>query len=142
MMEWMAPLRHLGAKMLGGQRPPANGEPSMGEIATIGLDLAKHVFFRCMGLMRRGQLFCASSWRGQVLTFFSKLPLCVVGLEACATAHYWAGELDTLGHEVRLMPAQYVKAYIKRNKNDAADAEARSEERRVGKEWRSRWGQE
>jgi hypothetical protein len=62
--------------------------------------------------------------RGQVLAFFSRIPRCVVGLEACATAHYWARELGALGHEVRLMPAQYVKAYIKRNKHDAADAEA------------------
>jgi transposase len=59
-----------------------------------------------------------------VLAFFSRIPRCVVGLEACATAHYWARELGALGHEVRLMPAQYVKAYIKRNKHDAADAEA------------------
>src|SRR4029453_4558676 len=62
--------------------------------------------------------------RVQVLAFFSRLPPCLVGLEACATAHYWARELRALGHEVRLMPAQYVKAYIKRNKHDAADAEA------------------
>src|SRR5207249_800114 len=62
--------------------------------------------------------------RNQVLGFFSRLPRCVVGLEACATAQYWARELGALGHEMRLMPAQYVKAYVKRNKNDAADAEA------------------
>src|SRR5204862_171753 len=62
--------------------------------------------------------------RNQVLGFFSRLPRCVVGLEACATAQYWARELGALGHEVRLMPARYVKAYVKRNKNDAADAEA------------------
>ena len=62
--------------------------------------------------------------RAQVLTFCSRLPPCLVGLEACATAHYWGRELRALGHEVRLMPAQYVKAYIKRNKHDAADAEA------------------
>ena len=62
--------------------------------------------------------------RGQVLAFFGRLPRCVVGLEACATAHHWARELGALGHEVRLMPAQYVKAYVKRNKNDAADAQA------------------
>ena len=59
-----------------------------------------------------------------MLAFFSRIPRCVVGLEACATAHYWARKLGALGHEVRLMPAQYVKAYIKRNKHDAADAEA------------------
>src|SRR5205809_2802031 len=62
--------------------------------------------------------------RAQVLGFFSRLPPCLVGLEACATAHYWARELAALGHELRVMPAQYVKAYIKRNKHDAADAEA------------------
>jgi transposase len=62
--------------------------------------------------------------RSEVLTFFARLPRCLIGLEACATAHYWARELQALGHEVRLMPAQYVKAYVKRNKNDAADAEA------------------
>ena len=62
--------------------------------------------------------------RGQVLAFFAGLPACLVGMEACATAHYWARELRALGHEVRLMPPQYVKAYVKRNKNDAADAEA------------------
>jgi transposase len=62
--------------------------------------------------------------RGQMLAFFASLPPCLVGMEACATAHYWARELKALGHEVRLMPPQYVKAYVKRNKNDAADAEA------------------
>ena len=96
----------------------------MDEIRTIGLDLAKHVF----------QLHCVNAAgecvlrkrlrRSQVISFFAQLPRCLVGLEACATAHYWARELQALGHEVRLMPAQYVKAYVKRNKNDAADAEA------------------
>jgi hypothetical protein len=85
MMGWMAPLRHLSAKLLS-DLISSEWEPSMGEVTTIGFDLAKHVF--------------------------------------CATAHYWARELRALGHEVRLMPAQYVKAYIKRNKHDAADAEA------------------
>src|SRR3954453_2380604 len=59
-----------------------------------------------------------------MITFFAKLPPCLVGMEACATAHHWARELRALGHQVRLMPAHYVKAYIKRGKNDAADAEA------------------
>jgi len=96
----------------------------MGEITTIGLDLAKHVF-QVHGVDAEGAAVLRKQLRrGQVLTFFSKLPRCVVGLEACATAHYWARELDALGHEVRLMPAQYVKAYVKRNKHDAADAEA------------------
>src|SRR5207248_7907143 len=62
--------------------------------------------------------------RGQVMKFFEALPPCLVGMEACATAHYWARELTKLGHAVRLMPAKDVKAYVKRNKNDAADAEA------------------
>jgi transposase len=62
--------------------------------------------------------------RSQVLAFFKALPPCLVGMEACATAHYWARELTKLGHKVRLMPAKDVKAYLKRNKNDAADAEA------------------
>jgi transposase len=96
----------------------------MGEITTIGVDLAKHVF-QVHGVDAEGATVLRKQLRrGQVLPFFSKVPACVVGLEACATAHYWAREFGALGHEVRLMPAQYVKAYIKRNKNDAADAEA------------------
>ena len=62
--------------------------------------------------------------RRQVLSFFSKLPGCLIGMEACATAHHWASEIEKLGHEVKLMPPRYVKPYVKRNKNDAADAEA------------------
>jgi transposase len=96
----------------------------MSEITTIGLDLAKHVF-QVHGIDAQGTTVLRKRLRrGQVLAFFSCIPRCVVGLEACATAHYWARELRALGHEVRLMPAQYVKAYIKRNKHDAADAEA------------------
>jgi transposase len=99
-------------------------EPSMGEITTIGVDLAKHVF-QVHGVDADGVAVLRKQLRrSQVLSFFSRLPRCVVGMEACATAHYWARELDAFGHEVRLMPAQYVKAYVKRNKNDAADAEA------------------
>src|ERR1051326_5446412 len=96
----------------------------MGEITTVGLDLAKHVF-QVHGVDAEGAPVLRKQLRrAQVLAFFSRLPRCLVGLEACATAHYWARELRALGHEVRLMPAQYVKAYVKRNKNDAADAEA------------------
>ena len=62
--------------------------------------------------------------RGKVLLFFANLPPCLIGMEACAGAHYWARELQALGHEVRLMPPQYVKPYVKRNKHDQADAEA------------------
>jgi len=96
----------------------------MGELTTIGLDLAKHVF-QVHGVDVAGATVLRKQLRrAQVLGFFGKLPPCLVGLEACATAHHWARELRSLGHEVRLMPAQYVKAYVKRNKNDAADAEA------------------
>lgn len=96
----------------------------MNEITTIGLDLAKQVF-QVHGIDAKGAtVVCRRLRRGQVLAFFSRLPRCVVGMEACATAHYWARELGALGHEVRLMPAQYVKAYVRRNKNDAADAAA------------------
>ena len=96
----------------------------MGEVTTIGLDLAKHVF-QVHGVDAVGATVLRKQFRrAQVLAFFSRLSPCLVGLEACATAHYWARELRALGHEVRLMPAQYVKAYIKRNKHDAADAEA------------------
>jgi len=94
------------------------------QITTIGLDIAKNVFqvHAIDGdetVVMRKQLR-----RGQVVQFFQDLPPCLVGLEACATAHHWARELTKLGHKVRLMPARDVKAYVKRNKNDAADAAA------------------
>ena len=94
------------------------------QVTTIGLDIAKNVFQvhaidTAEKVVVRKQLR-----RSQVLEFFKALPACLVGMEACATAHYWARELTKLGHQVRLMPAKDVKAYIKRNKNDAADAKA------------------
>src|SRR5476649_2569097 len=94
------------------------------QITTIGLDIAKNVFQvhaidAAEKVVVRKQLR-----RSQVLKFFKALPPCLVGMEACATSHYWARELTKLGHKVRLMPAKDVKAYVKRNKNDAADAEA------------------
>jgi hypothetical protein len=77
----------------------------MSEITTIGLDLAKHVF-QVHGIDAQGTTVLRKRLRrNQVLAFFSRIPRCVVGLEACATAHYWARELGALGHEVRLMPA-------------------------------------
>src|SRR6516164_8570154 len=89
----------------------------------LGIDVPW--FFQVHGVDAEGATVLRKQLRrAQVLAFFSRLPPCLVGLEACATAHYWARELRALGHEVRLMPAQYVKAYIKRNKHDAADAEA------------------
>ena len=94
------------------------------EPSTIGLDIAKKVF-QVHGVDDEGQVVIRRKLRRrQVLTFFAKLPPCLIGMEACATSHYWARELRKLGHEVRLMPARYVKPYVKRNKNDAADAEA------------------
>jgi transposase len=96
----------------------------MEKITTIGLDLAKHAF-QVHGVDASGATVLRKQLRrSQVVAFFARLPRCLVGLEACATAHYWARELRAVGHDVRLMPAQYVKAYVKRNKNDAADAEA------------------
>jgi transposase len=96
----------------------------MKEITTIGLDLAKNVF-QVHGIDEAGQVVVRRRLRrGQVLGFFAGLSRCVIGMEACATAHHWARELIALGHEVRLIPPTYVKAYVKRNKNDAADAEA------------------
>jgi transposase len=94
------------------------------QITTIGLDIAKNVF-QVHGIDAAEKVVVRKQLRrSQVLAFFKALPPCLIGMEACATAHYWARELTKLGHEVRLMPAKDVKAYVKRNKNDAADAEA------------------
>ena len=94
------------------------------QITTIGLDLAKSVF-QVHGVDGAGNVVVTKQLRrGQLLGFFENLQPCVVGMEACATAHHWGRELTKLGHIVRLMPASYVKAYVKRNKNDAADAAA------------------
>jgi transposase len=97
------------------------------QITTIGLDIAKNVF-QVHGIDAAEKVVVRKQLRrGQVLKFFASLPPCLVGMEACATAHYWARELTKLGHEVRLMPAKDVKAYVKRSKNDAVDAEASCE---------------
>ncbi len=94
------------------------------QITTIGLDIAKHVF-QVHGIDAEEKVIVRKQLRrGQVIKFFEELSPCLVGLEACATSHYWARELSKLGHEVRLMPAKDVKAYLNRNKYDAADAEA------------------
>ena len=96
----------------------------MTEVSTIGLDLAKNVF-QVHGVDEAGEIVVRRQLRrSQVISFFEKLPSCLVGIEACATSHHWARGLQALGHEVRIMPAHYVKAYVKRNKNDAADAAA------------------
>jgi len=94
------------------------------EVTTIGLDLAKNVF-QVHGVDDEGTVVIRRQLRrSRVLPFFKKLPPCLIGIEACATAHHWARQLIGLGHRVKLMPPHYVKAYVKRNKNDAADAEA------------------
>ena len=94
------------------------------QVSTVGIDLAKRVF-QIHGVDQDGNVVLRKQLRrAQVLGFFAKLPPCLVGMEACGTSHYWARELATLGHEVRLMPPQYVKPYVKRNKHDPADAEA------------------
>jgi transposase len=94
------------------------------QVTTIGLDIAKNVF-QVHGIDANEKVVVRKQLRrSQVMAFFAALAPCLIGMEACATAHYWARELTKLGHEVRLMPAKDVKAYVKRNKNDAADAEA------------------
>ena len=96
----------------------------MQTVTTVGLDIAKSVFqVHCVDavdqVVIRRQLK-----RRYVLAFFQKLPPCLIGIEASASSHYWSRELQALGHTVRLMPAAYVKPYVKRQKNDATDAEA------------------
>jgi transposase len=96
----------------------------MQAVTTIGLDIAKSVF-QVHGVDARDNVVVRRQLkRRQVLVFFQKLPPCLVGLEACASSHHWSRELQAMGHTVRLMPPAYVKPYVKRQKNDAADAEA------------------
>src|SRR5712692_8476823 len=93
-------------------------------ITTVGLDIAKSVF-QVHGIDARGSVVVRRQLkRRYVLAYFKKLPACLVGIEACATSHHWSRELQALGHTVRLIPPAYVKPYVKRQKNDAADAEA------------------
>lgn len=94
------------------------------DVVTVGVDLAKNVF-QVPAIGANGKVFVRRQLRrGEVLKFFSSLPPCLVGMEACASAHHWGRELLALGHDVRLMPPAYVKPYVKRGKTDAADAEA------------------
>ncbi len=99
----------------------------MSEVRVVGLDIAKSVF-QVHGVDDAGATVLQKRLtRARLLPFFEKLPPCLIGIEACATSHFWARELTKLGHEVRLMPPQYVKPYLKRQKNDMADAEAIAE---------------
>jgi transposase len=110
---------------------PFDGAPSMGKsiidlssVTTVGLDLAKHVF-EVHGVDASGRVVIAKAMRrNKLLEFFASLPSCLVWLEAGGSAHHWARELIKLGHEARMMPPAYVKPYIRRQKNDAADATA------------------
>ena len=96
----------------------------MQAVTTIGLDIAKSVF-QVHGVDAAGQVLVRRQLkRRYVLAFFEKLPPCLIGIEACASSHHWSRELQALGHKVRLMPPAYVRPYVKRQKNDAADAEA------------------
>jgi len=94
------------------------------QISTIGIDLAKNVF-QVHGVDAQGKVALVRQLRrNQMIAFLAKLPACLIGMEACATSHHWAREISKLGHEVKLIPPAYVKAYVKRQKNDAADAAA------------------
>src|SRR3974377_1987897 len=96
----------------------------MGDVITIGLDIAKSVF-QIHGVDADGAVVIRKRVsRAKVLEFFAAVPQCLVGIEACPRAHYWSGKLEVLGHTVKLMPPSYVKAYLKRSKNDANDAAA------------------
>ena len=96
----------------------------MQAVTTVGFDIAKSVF-QVHGVNAEGQVVIRQQLRrSRVLGFFKKLSPCVVGIEACASSHHWSRELQALGHAVRLMPPAYVRPYVKRQKNDAADAEA------------------
>jgi transposase len=94
------------------------------EVITIGLDIAKNVFHAHGADERGAMVFSRKLTRSKLLDFFAGQAPCVVALEACGGAHHWARELQAMGHEVRLIPPAYVKPFVKRNKNDAIDAEA------------------
>jgi transposase len=99
-------------------------EPSETQVTALGLDLAKHVF-QVHGVDAAGQIVVRRRLRrAQLVGFFAALPPCLVGIEACATARYWACLIATNGHRVRLIPPAYVKPYVRRGKHDAADAQA------------------
>jgi transposase len=94
------------------------------QVSTIGLDIAKNVF-QVHGIDGEGRaVLCRKVRRDRLVKLFESIEPCLIGMEACATAHHWARQLTALGHQIKLMPPAYVKAYVKRNKNDAADAEA------------------
>ena len=95
-------------------------------LSVMGIDIAKQVF-HLVGMDERGKSFYASGWREELMPFMVQLPRVMVGMEACGGAHYWARRLREQGHDVKLMAPQYVKPYVKTNKNDLRDAEAIAE---------------
>jgi transposase len=122
MLEWTAPLP-LVAERLQDQRRSQRWRRVI-QVAVIELDLAKNVF-QVHGIDESGQAVLKRKLRrSEVLPLFAGLAPALVGIEACHTAHYWGREIAALGHDVRLMPPQFVKPYVKSQKNDAADAEA------------------
>src|SRR3954468_21535290 len=123
--EMMLLHRHVNATDVGAVKAPDDSEELlMQAVTTIGLDIAKSVF-QVHGVDAAGQVVVRRQLkRRYVLAFFEKLPPCLIGVEACASSHHWSRELQALEHKVRLMPPAYVRPYVKRQKNDAADAEA------------------
>jgi transposase len=93
------------------------------QVTTVGIDLAKNVFQR-HGCDAMGKAVLRKQLGRRLIGFMANLPRCLVAMEACAGAHYWAREIEKLGHEVRLIGPQFVRPYVKANKNDASDAEA------------------
>src|SRR5436309_14935405 len=124
MMRWTPPADGIEVPAWKSCDEPRERETSGMQVTTVGLDIAKNLF-QVHGADAQGRpVLKRKLARGKVLEFFATLPPCLVGLEACGAAHYWARELAKLGHTVRLMPPQYVRPYVKTNKHGAADAEA------------------
>jgi transposase len=114
----------VSATDVGAAKAPRFAGANHASGTTIGLDIAKSVF-QVHGVDAEGKAVIRRQLkRRYILAFFQKLPSCLIGIEACASSHHWSRELQALGHTVRLMPPAYVKPYVKRQKNDAADAEA------------------
>jgi transposase len=111
--------RHVSAMDVGLLKLHESEEPPMQTVTTIGLDIAKSVFQVHAVDAAGNVVICRQLKRRYVLAFFEKLSPCLIGIEACASAHHWSRELQTFGHSVRLMPPAYVKPYVKRHKNDA-----------------------
>ena len=129
-MGWTAPRRHQCAKMVvvtTHLREAVHGQVYQESVVCHGRRArsSPRMFFRFMASTRQGAVVVAKPVRrGQLLNFFASLPRCLVGMEACSSAHHWARALMRLGHEVKLIPPAYVKPYVRRNKNDAVDAAA------------------